>query len=180
MLAQAVDPIVTPSIDWAALAPILILVGSACLLLVVDALSLRKPLAGSYSLFTVVAAGAAIISAVPLWREVTDPERGPFTIMDGALGGALGIDGFSVFFMFLLAAAVILAALLADGYLRREGLDGPELYALVLLSASGGMVMAAANDLIVTFLGLEVLSIAVYVLSAMHLRRIESQEAGIK
>ncbi len=51
---------------------------------------------------------------------------------------------------------------------------------LMLLSASGGMVMAAANDLIVMFLGLEILSIAVYVLAAMHLRRIESQEAGIK
>ena len=51
---------------------------------------------------------------------------------------------------------------------------------LVMLSASGGMVMAAANDLIVTFLGLEILSIAVYVLAAMHLRRTQSQEAAIK
>src|SRR5262245_34298062 len=49
-----------------------------------------------------------------------------------------------------------------------------------MLSASGGMVMAAANDLVVTFLGLEILSIAAYVLAAMHLRRIESQEAAIK
>ena len=65
----------------------------------------------------------------------------------------------------MIAAAVILAALLADGYLRREGLDGPELYVLMLLSASGGMVMASANDLIVMFLGLEILSIAVYVLA---------------
>jgi NADH-quinone oxidoreductase subunit N len=91
-----------------------------------------------------------------------------------------GIDGFSVFFFVVLAAAVVLAALLADGYLRREGIDGPEFYVLVMLSASGGMVMAAANDLIVTFLGLEILSIAVYVLAAMHLRRTESQEAAIK
>ncbi|MBA2282471.1 MAG: NADH-quinone oxidoreductase subunit N [Actinomycetota bacterium] len=180
MLAQTAEPIVTPSIDWAALAPILSLVGAACVLLVVDALSLRKPRAGGYAFFTVLAAVASIITAVPLWREVTDPDRGPFTILQGALGGALGIDGFSVFFMFAMAASVILAALLADGYLRREGLDGPELYALVLLSASGGMVMASANDLIVTFLGLEILSIAAYVLSAMHLRRIQSQEAGIK
>jgi NADH-quinone oxidoreductase subunit N len=76
--------------------------------------------------------------------------------------------------------AVLLAALLADGYLRREGLDAAELYVLVLLSASGGVIMAAANDLIVMFLGLEILSIAAYVLAAMHLRRTESQEAGMK
>ena len=48
----------------------------------------------------------------------------------------------------------------------------------MLLSATGGMVMARANDLIVLFLGLETLSIALYVLAAMHLRRSESQEAA--
>lgn len=177
MLAQATTELIdTPHVDWVALAPILILIAGACLLLVVDSLSLRHPIAGSYALYTVVVAGASIVSSMPLWQEVRDPDRGPFSI----LRGSLGIDGFSVFFFVILAVSVILAALLADGYLRREGLDGPELYALVMLSASGGMVMAAANDLILTFLGLEILSIAVYVLAAMHLRRIQSQEAAIK
>jgi len=83
----------------------------------------------------------------------------------------VSIDGFAVFFMFLIGAAVVLAALLADGYLRREGLATTELYVLILLSASGGLIMAAANDLIVLFLGLEILSISAYVLAAMHLRR---------
>ena len=50
----------------------------------------------------------------------------------------------------------------------------------MLLSASGGVMMASANDLIVMFLGLEILSIAVYVLAAMHLRKVTSQEAGVK
>ena len=75
---------------------------------------------------------------------------------------------------------MILAALLADGYLRREDLEGPEAYVLLLLSASGGVIMASANDLIVMFLGLEILSIAVYVLAGMHLRRLRSGEAAIK
>ena len=77
-------------------------------------------------------------------------------------------------------AAVILGALLLDGWLRREGMEGAEPYVLMLLSASGGVMMASANDLIVMFLGLEILSIAVYVLAAMHLRKITSQEAGVK
>jgi NADH-quinone oxidoreductase subunit N len=176
MLAQSVERIATPGIDWAALAPILILIGGAVLLLVLDALTLRRPVPGSYALFTVVVAGGSIVTSVVLWQEVRDPAQGPFSIVSGALG----IDAFSVFFFIVLGAAVILAALLSDAYLRREGLDGPELYVLMMLSASGGMVMAAADDLIVTFLGLEILSLAVYVLAAMHRRRIQSQEAALK
>ena len=104
------------------------------------------------------------------------PDEGPFS----TLGQAVGVDGFSVFATVTIAAAVILGALLMDGWLRREGMEGAEPYVLMLLSASGGVMMASANDLIVMFLGLEILSIAVYVLAAMHLRKITSQEAGVK
>src|SRR3546814_15816229 len=58
-------------------------------------------------------------------------------------------------------------------------METAEPYVLMLLSASGGVIMASANDLIVMFLGLEILSLAVYVMAAMHLRRSTSQEAGI-
>jgi len=75
---------------------------------------------------------------------------------------------------------VVATALLGRAYLEREDLPGVEFYVLLLLSAAGGVVMVSANDLIVLFLGLEVLSLAVYVLAAMHLRRVESQEAAIK
>ncbi len=74
----------------------------------------------------------------------------------------------------------MLSALISDSYLRREGLDGPEFYVLALLSGSGAMIMAAANDLIVVFLGLEILSIALYVMAAYHRRRAESGEASMK
>ena len=96
------------------------------------------------------------------------------------LARALYIDGFSVFLTVVIAAAVVFAALFTEGYQRREGLEGVEPYVLTLLSASGGWIMATSIDLIVTFLGLEILSIAVYVLAASHLRRIQSQEAGMK
>ncbi len=170
------NPIETPGVDWAALAPLLALIGGAMVLLMVSALMTRKPPPGTWAGATVAIALAAIGGAIPLWQEVTDPERGPFSVV----AGAVGIDGFSVFFTIIIAVAVMLAALFADGFLRREGMDGAEPYALLLLSASGGLMMASANDLIVMFLGLEILSIAVYVLAAMHLRRAESQEAGMK
>jgi len=175
-LDQAPDPIGRIDVAWSAVAPILVLVGGALLLLVADALKTRKPVAGSYALFTVVTAGGAMAMAAPLWQRVQDADRGPFS----TLAHAVGVDGFSVFATFVLAAAVILGALLFDGWLRREEMDGAEPYVLMLLSASGGVMMASANDLIVMFLGLEILSIAVYVLAAMHLRKTSSQEAGVK
>ena len=85
-----------------------------------------------------------------------------------------------MFVTITICVAVMLASLITDDYLRREDLDGPEVYGLYLLAAIGGVVMASANDLIVLFLGLEMLSIALYVLAASHRRRIESQESGIK
>ena len=90
------------------------------------------------------------------------------------------VDGFSVFLTLAICAAIALAVLIADDYLRREGLDGVEFYALALLSGAGGVIMAQANDLIVLFLGLEVLSIALYVLAGSHVRKAESQEAAMK
>ena len=98
----------------------------------------------------------------------------------GALGSQYGIDGFALVITGVIASSVVLVSLLLDEYLRREGIDGVEMYVLMLFSAAGGVVMAGANDLIVLFLGLETLSIAVYVMAAMHLRRSESQEAGLK
>ena len=59
--------------------------------------------------------------SVPLWHRVQRPGRRRSAIV----AGAVGIDGFSVFVTVVICAAVILAALLADGYLRREGSTGP-------------------------------------------------------
>lgn len=179
-LSQPIEeaPVSIAGVDvaWSALGPVLALIGGALLLLAADSLSPTKPLRSVYALFTTVTAAGAIAFAVPLWDRVQDPERGPFS----TLSEAVGVDGFSVFSTITIAAAVILGALLMDAWLRREGLEGAEPYVLMLLSASGGVMMASANDLVVMFLGLEILSIAVYVLAAMHLRKVTSQEAGVK
>ena len=123
------------------------------------------------------AAGSGAFGGVIwLWIRVQDPSRGAFT----TIAGTIGIDGFSVFLSGVVAVSVLLAAVLASGTLRREGLPVDEFCVLLLLSGAGGVTMASANDLIVLFLGLEVLSIAAYVLAALDLRRGASQEAGLK
>ncbi len=180
VLAQAagseVTEIATPEVVWSALVPHLILMGGGVVMLTVVSLISRRLPKGVYAGYTVAVAAASLISTIPLWNRVRNPEEGPA----GLVGNAVGLDGFSLFSVGLICVGVILVALLADGYLRREDLDGPELYVLMLLSASGGTTMAAANDLIVLFIGLEILSISVYVLAAMHARRLSSQEAGLK
>ncbi len=167
-------PIATPTVDWAALAPLLVLSVGALLLLTVDSLWSRRRPAGLYALWTVVTASAAGLATIPLWDRVN--EDGPFA----TVGGAVVIDGFGLFLVGVLCASVVLGALVADDYLRREGLDGPSMYVLMLLSAAGGVIMAASGDLVVLFLGLETLSIAAYVLAAMHTKRAQSQEGGLK
>ena len=177
----------TPQVDWRALLPIVILLVGGIVLLTVASLTRKGPTTRWYMPYTVVVAVAAGLSAIPLWARVQGWDkllwidlpktpRGPFS----TVAGAVGIDGFSLFVTLVVCAAVVLGALLAGSYLRRERLNGPEFFALLLLAGAGGVILAMANDFIVLFLGLETLSIAVYVLAAMHLRRAQSQEAGIK
>jgi len=78
--------------------------------------------------------------------------------------------------MLLVSIATILGALISDSYLRCEWLDGVEAYVLMLLAGTGAMLMAASAGLIMLFLGLEIMSIALYVMAAYHRRRVESAE----
>ncbi|HWC11511.1 MAG TPA: NADH-quinone oxidoreductase subunit N [Acidimicrobiales bacterium] len=169
-------PLETPSIAWSLISPQLILIGGALALLFVGTFLRGYRIGSAYSAFTVVTGLAAIVASAFIWKRVS----GGHGEAQPAVADALVVDGFSVFFTIVICCAVVVGALLADDYLRRERLPGPEFYVLMLLSASGGVFMAAANDLIVVFLGLEILSIALYVLAGYHRRRGQSQEAAIK
>lgn len=83
-------------------------------------------------------------------------------------------------FNYIILLGTLLAILISFDYLQRCGLEHPEYYPLMLLSATGAMVMAAAGDLITLILGLEIMSLAVYVLSAWRQEARESEEAGMK
>ncbi|WP_420435270.1 NADH-quinone oxidoreductase subunit N [Candidatus Poriferisocius sp.] len=163
-----------PDIQWLPLIPHLVMAGAAVVLLTIVSVAGRWLPKWFPAAWTVAAGLAVLATAIPVWMRAW--EWGPHSVV----AGSIGVDGFSVFIIVLLACTVVLTALVADGFLQRESLDGPAFYVLLMLSATGGITMASANNLIVLFLGLEILSLAVYVLVAMHLRRAESQEAGIK
>ncbi|MDP9071117.1 MAG: NADH-quinone oxidoreductase subunit N [Actinomycetota bacterium] len=166
-------PLELPNVEYSAMAPILVLIGGALVLLVWASMTRRRP-PRLWAALTVLTGVLALAASWVLWFRVGDD--GPVR----AVAGALVVDRFAVFFFVLVSAAVVLTALLGEGYLRREGAGGPEFYVLTLLSSSGGTIMAAANDLIVVFLGLEILSIALFVLAGFHGRRPQSREAAMK
>jgi NADH-quinone oxidoreductase subunit N len=94
--------------------------------------------------------------------------------------GAIAIDGFRIFanFLFLLAAA--LCVLISTRYFDREHLRLGELYVLILLATVGMMVFAGSRDLMIIFLGLELMSVPVYVLTGINRRDMRSAEGAIK
>ncbi|HMK64134.1 MAG TPA: NADH-quinone oxidoreductase subunit N [Acidimicrobiales bacterium] len=166
--------ITVPPIRWLSILPPIIMIGGAVVLLGVASL-VRRPLRVTVStVATVVISGGAL--GVALWQWSDVQEHGPHTYV----AQAVVMDGFSVLVTILVAIAMLLSALVADGYLRREGIAGAEFHVLAMVSAAGAMIMGIANDLIIVFLGLEILSIALYVLAAFNYRRAASGEAALK
>jgi NADH-quinone oxidoreductase subunit N len=168
------DKIPMPPIRYLSILPPMILIGGAVLLLALASL-VSRPLRVRVSTFgTVVIAGSAL--GIALWQWADVQAHGAHTYVDHSVV----MDGFSVLINILICCAMILTALVADGYLRREGTQGAEFHVLALVSASGAMLMGLANDLIIVFLGLEILSIALYVLTAFNHRRAASGEGALK
>ena len=171
MVAQ--DTFIGPSVDWFALSPHLVLVGGALFLMVVGVLTPAWP-RNLMSLTTVGFTVAAAVLSVFIWNDIGS--EGPSAIV----GGVLAVDRLSLFLTFAVLAATALVALMSDAELLGTDNDGPEIYSLLLVAATGALVMVGANELIVMFLGLETVSLALYVLAASDRRRSASQESGMK
>ena len=174
LLLGATSSLALPRIDYFSILPEIVLLGGAVAILVASSL-VRRPLDHAVSTTMTVMTGltASSLSLVQ-WFQVMD--SGPHVAIDGAVVQ----DGFSAFIAVLVSCTVIVAALVGDGWMERERVVGPEFHVLSLASASGAVIMGEANDLIVIFLGLEIMSIALYVLAAMNARRNESGEAALK
>lgn len=97
-----------------------------------------------------------------------------------AFGGALATDDYAGFFELTIIAATALTVGMSLEYVANAALAGAEFYGLILFAALGMMLMAAAGDLIIIFLGLETMSIAVYALAGFERRDPKSNEAAIK
>ncbi len=94
--------------------------------------------------------------------------------------GAFVVDAFARFVKLLIIGASIIAIVLSFDYLRDKGFLTFEFFVLVLLAVAGMMAMVSANDLISLYLGLELQSLALYVLAAVQRDNLRASEAGLK
>jgi NADH-quinone oxidoreductase subunit N len=160
--------IVLPAISVRVMLPALVLGVTGLVVLVLDLLPPhhRKDHLGVVGLGGVV---ACLLAALVLWgRE----ERG--------FGGMVVLDGLSLFSTLVIGYGVGLSLLLSLDYVRRRGAESGEFYVLVVLAAVGRVIMAAASDLILIFLGLETMSLALYVLTGALRHRADAGEASMK
>jgi NADH-quinone oxidoreductase subunit N len=97
-----------------------------------------------------------------------------------AFGGMFISDSYSVFFKFIFFINLILTVLLSMRYLVIEKANHGEYYALIMFSTLGMMIMASAGDLIVLYLGLELMALSTYVLAGFIRHDIRSNEAALK
>lgn len=159
-----------PDLDWAALAPEIIVTLGAVLLIVVDSLFLERARP-----FISLLAGATMLGAmIPI----------VYLAYDGAdrslFGGAFVVDNFALVMkaVFLLSGYVVV--LMSTNYIAEGDYWENEYYSLLVASLLGMVVMASARDLITMFLALELLSIPAYLLATWRKRDLKSNEAGIK
>lgn len=97
-----------------------------------------------------------------------------------AFGGLYVADRFSAFLKVLILAAAAASALLALPYLQRTRTSRFEYPVLIMLGTLGMLIMVSANDLLTLYIGLELQSLAAYVLAAFHRNEARSSEAGLK
>ncbi len=148
--------------------PFLIIVGWACVLLLVD-LFIPRTRKGITALLAALGLLAALFAAVAQLGESS-----------AGFGGMIVADSYASFLQILFLVTGLAGITLAYDYLKRMGIERGEYYTLLLFTVSGMVLMAQAGDLIVVFLALELLSIPLYVLSGFARPRIESEESALK
>jgi NADH-quinone oxidoreductase subunit N len=162
------DQIPIPPIDYSVIVQLAIVFGWAAAQLIVGLFVPRERsrLLGYMALVGVV---VAAVAGVSLWNS------NALTFNDMI---ALDNYGLALNWIFLLTAAITIAISL--DYLSRQGIERSEYYSLILFATGGMMLLAQGTDLIVLFLGLETLSITLYVLAGFAYPRLSSEEAAMK
>jgi NADH-quinone oxidoreductase subunit N len=170
LLAQAAEPLPLPRVDWRAIAPELALAGAAVVLLMVVAF---RPGARRGLLAGLTLAGLAVAAALTAWN---------WDLQRVAFDGAVSLDGITRYSRVVLLAVGALATLMAaqDSGRGDPGEEAPpEVFPLLLFALTGMVLLAAASDLLVVFIALELLSLSLYVMAGAT-RRTAAQEAAMK
>ncbi len=157
------------------LSPLVIVAVGALLLMLAEAFGPKHDRAAGLALGSTIVFTAGLAFSVGAWlygvEDVAEREM---------LAPWLVIDRFSIFFDGLLCLGGALASLLAGGYLREHEMERGEFYSLMLFSTVGAMMVAAAGDALIVFLGLETMSLGAYALTAFRRTSPRSAEGALK
>ena len=165
--------------DLAAIGPELVVAITACLVLVVDAAIGRGSARGWLPALTVLGLLAALI--VPAYWSPYGSTQ--VFVLKGAgafFGGYVNVDQFTSFFRAVFIVLALFATVVAPDYLERKNVPAGEYYATVLFSTLGAMTIALSTDLITLFVGLELMTIPIYVLAGIQRRDRFANEAALK
>lgn len=160
-----------PIISWSLIAPEVIVCAAAVIVMLVDAFTrpTQRWITGGVSLIGIV---AAAISALWLWSTGT-------TSAD-AFNGMIVLDelrlGFTMVFLLVSGLTLLISTMWVQG----EQLPAGEFHSLLLFATVGMMLMASGNDLVIIFLGLEILSIATYVMAGFRRSDVRANESSLK
>lgn len=157
-----------PAIDLGSIAPMIILSLTGMFILVADLFMGRKK--GFLAFIALAGLAAALVFSCG--REATHAVY--------SFNGAFVVDKFGLFFNLIFCASTALVVLISLQYLDRENLQLGEYYALLLFGTVGMIMVAGAADMIMIFLGIEILSISLYVLAGMNRRQLRSAESALK
>ncbi|GIJ47352.1 NADH-quinone oxidoreductase subunit N [Virgisporangium aliadipatigenens] len=189
----AAETLKLPSLDYAALAPMLILFGVGCVGVLVEAIAPKKA-RFPVQLVLAVLGIAASLTAIVLAAGTEKVTAAGAVAVDGPglfLQGSIAVLGLVALLLIserslerggaFVAQAAVTANSEADRDQATRGSGATEVYPLIIFSLGGMMLFAAANDLLTMFVALEVFSLPLYLLCAMaRRRRLLSQEAALK
>jgi NADH-quinone oxidoreductase subunit N len=161
----------TPDINFTLIMPELIVAIAGVVVMMIDAFARRNQrwITGSLSMLSLAAAMAGAI-----WLWTTWPAQRT------AFNGMIILDELRLSFTMIFLIVALLTILISSVWIEAEKLPAGEFHSLLLFATSGMMLMASAGDLVIVFLGLEILSIATYVLAGFRRTDIRSNESSLK
>jgi NADH-quinone oxidoreductase subunit N len=162
-----VGPIAAPEIDLVSIAPVLILSAFSMTVIVLDLFGGKNK-----ALLVFVSLVGLFLTGLSAFAKSSLPVY--------SFNNSYVVDHLSVFFIIIFTVSSALAILLSVDYNRREGIKVGEYYSLILFCTVGMIVLASASDMIMIFLGIEIVSLPLYVLAGIRRGDMKSNEASLK
>lgn len=161
-----------PATDWVSLGPVLPILVVMVTGIVGLLIEMARPKRNNNFIVAISLIGLAG-AGVLLANQLGEPRA-------SALADMVLRDGLGVVLQLLMVGSALVATLFSEGYLREKRIPFGEFYPLMLWSLSGGMLMVATTNLLMLFLGLEVLSISLYVMAGLSRGESKSEESALK